>query len=216
MSAESQIEMAPRSRGSGMVGAQQMITRSLDRLLAGAVYGAVGGQEPRRIFQPAPAASQHGGSNPGDADPAVMVSSNGADRSDTRQSPDQRLKRLRATCPIHQVSAKQYKVRTFPRCDLHQSVNNVARSMLSQMKITCEQDAFPHADVRDAFTAHQQRSSRTNLDAMEQCAQDLHRGDRTLSSAITNVQVSTPATAKGAAPASCLAAPTVRWSNASA
>jgi hypothetical protein len=46
--------------------------------------------------------------------------------------------------------------------------------MLSQMKITGKQDAFSHADVRDAFTAHQQRPSRTNLDAIEQCAQKLH------------------------------------------
>jgi hypothetical protein len=28
--------------------------------------------------------------------------------------------------------------------------------------------------MRDVFTAHQQRPSRANLDAMEQCAQDVH------------------------------------------
>src|SRR5687767_6393635 len=151
-----------------MVGAEQVITRSLDILVAGAVHRAVRRQEPRCIFQPVPAAGQNGGTNPGRADPSVMVSSNGADRSDTRESRDQRLKRFHAACPVHQVSAEQYEVRIFPACDVHQSVNDVARAMLSQMKITGKQDAFSDADMRDALTAHQQRPSRTNLDTMEQ------------------------------------------------
>jgi hypothetical protein len=46
--------------------------------------------------------------------------------------------------------------------------------MSSQMNIAGKQDTLPHADVRDAFTAHQQRSSCTNLEVMEQCAQKLH------------------------------------------
>src|SRR5262245_55609409 len=112
-----------------------MKTDSLDRLLAGTVDDAIRSQEPRCIFQPVSASSQYSGTNAGYTDPPVMVSSNGADRSDTRQSPDQRLKRFHAACPIHEISAKQYKVRTFRRCDVRQSVNNVSRSMLSQMKI---------------------------------------------------------------------------------
>src|SRR5687767_2762183 len=109
MSAESQIERA--SRCDGMMSAEQMIACRLDRLFASAIDGAVGSQEPRRVFQPAPAAHHHRGTNPVHADPPVMVSSHGAERSDTRQSSNQRLQRLQATCRIHQISAKQDKVR---------------------------------------------------------------------------------------------------------
>jgi hypothetical protein len=165
MSAESQIERA--SRCDRMMSAKQMSACRLDRLSAGAIDGAVGSQEPRRVFQPAPAAQHHRGTNLVYADPPIMVSSHGAERSDARQSSNQRLQRLQATCPIHQISPKQDKVRTFPRCDLQQFVNNVARSILSQMKITRKQETLPRADIRDTFTAYEQRPSRTNLDVIE-------------------------------------------------
>ena len=164
MSAESQIERA--SGCYGMMSTEQMIACRLKRLFASAVEGAVGSQEPGRVFQPAPAAHHHRGTNPVHADPPVMVSSHGAERSDPRQSSNQRLERLQATCRIHQISAKQDKVRRFPRRDLQQSVNNVARSILFQMKITRKQEALSRADIRDTFTAYEQRPSRTNLDVI--------------------------------------------------
>jgi hypothetical protein len=114
-------------------------------LLAGAIYGAVGTQEPRRIFQPVTAATQHCGTNPRCAYPTVMVSGNCAKRRESRQFSDQGLKRLHAARPVHQISAKQHNVWTLARRDVDQSVNNVSRSMLPQMKIARKQHLFPGA-----------------------------------------------------------------------
>jgi hypothetical protein len=113
------------------------------------------------------AACQHRGANLVHADPAVMISRDGAERSDFGQSFNQGLQRLQATCGIHQISAKQDKVRTFPRRDLQQSINYVSRSILSQMKVTRKEETLPRADIRDSFTADEQWPSRTNLDVIE-------------------------------------------------
>ena len=165
MSAESQIERT--SRWDGMVSAEQMIACGLDQLFASAINGAVGSHEPGRVFQPASAARHDCGTNCVHANPAVMISSHGADHRDTRQSLNQRLQRFQATCPIYEVSAQQDKVRTFPRRDLQQAVHNVARSILSQMKVTRKEETLACTDICDSFTAHEQGPSRTNLDVIE-------------------------------------------------
>jgi hypothetical protein len=103
-----------------------------------------------------------------------MVSGNGANRGDPRQSPDQRLKRLHPACPIHQVSTKQHNVRGLSGCDLRQAVNNVARPMSSQMKVARKQNTLLYSEVQGRLTANQQRSARPHLDALEQCVKDCH------------------------------------------
>ena len=116
MSAESQIERV--GRPYGMMGAEQMITCRLDWLAAGGIDGAIRSEEPWCVLQPVPAACPHRGTKLIDADPSVMVSSYGAELSDTRHFSNQRLQRLKAACGIHQISAQQDKVGTFRQRDL--------------------------------------------------------------------------------------------------
>jgi len=62
----------------------------------------------------------------------------------------------------------------FLQCDLHQSVDDPPRAIFSQMKITCEQDVFAHADVRNGFTAYQQWPSPADFDGLEEFSQKFH------------------------------------------
>jgi hypothetical protein len=161
MSAESQIE-GEQMRQDECKADERLQT---DQLSAGAIDGAVESGTTARL--PASARRQHHrGTNLVYADPPIAVSSHGAERSDARQSSNQRLQRLRPLVPSTR-SPQAGQGPDIPRCDLQQFVNNVAMSILSQMKITRKQEIASRADIRDIFTAHEQRPSRTNLDVIE-------------------------------------------------
>ena len=166
-------------------------------LVRASVRNALLGPREGLVVKPVAAALKYGFPNARESDPAVVVPGDRGHRSKRRDSANELTQGGKTRTPVHEVSAQQNDVGTFPGNDLQDSLEHLLGAVLLQMKIAGKENSPAKAEMVESLTPHHQGSACSYLQRFDTTLPDAHSGNRIRSRVIARSHTMPPANLSG-------------------